>query len=432
MARIYVKLAVMLVVLSFACSSALAYKKIRTFMPQAPELDLLGVKKIAVLDFTPSNASAQEAGKFIADKIIEYTLEEERGIRDIKGGLLSADVRGTTLIEGLTTRCFSVVERSRLESVLAEQSMSDGGLVGDAQAARIGELLGVDVLIYGDVSDSREDVRGYEKRRYNNQDYQVACITRKVTISANMRVVDTRSGEILGTRRSSRTASDKVCEGDNRDLKSDGQLAGHCANELTWEFTNMFNPWYALGEFELEKIKAKEFKDEAHAAAEAAENLEIDKAYAIYRKLYDSDPYNPLFLYNLGILYEVAGSFDRAEEMYANAVMLKDEEKYKEAAERIGRRARLAPFYASLDMAIVPYDFEAAASDASLLAKKVEVKGSSKDRVDVFVQPTQDSEIAAKVPGGIQLEVIEDTGEWYLVKLLGGKQKYISKKNTKD
>ncbi|MBD3331435.1 hypothetical protein GF356_01190, partial [candidate division GN15 bacterium] len=373
MARCSLKVIVALVLVSFVCSSALAYKKIKTFMPQVPELDLQGVRKIAILDFTPGNAGSQEAGKFIADKIIEYTLGEDRGIRKIEGGLFRSDVEAKTMIEGLSTRCFSVVERSRLESVLSEQSMSAEGLVDDAQATEIGQLLGVDVLIYGDVSQSNQDTRGYEKRRYNNRDYQVTCVNRKVTVSANMRVVDTRSGEILGTRRSSRTSADKVCEGDNRDLKSYGQLAGYCANGLAWEFTNMFNPWYAVGEFELDKIKADEFKDEAKDAAEAAEDLELDKAYAIYNKLYQADPYNPKCLYNMGVLYEVAGSFDKAKEMYEGAAMLKDEDHYKEAAERIGRRAQLIPFYASLDMAIVPLDFEAAAADKSLLATKVEV-----------------------------------------------------------
>jgi tetratricopeptide (TPR) repeat protein len=287
-------------------------------------------------------------------------------------------------------------------------------------------------MIYGEVSDSRNETKGYEKRRYKDRDYQVACVSRQVTISAHMRIVDTRTGEILATRRASRTASDKVCENDNKTLKSDGVLAGYCANGLAWEFTNMFNPWFVYDEFELEKIKAEEFKDEADDAAKAAEKLEVDRAYAVYKKLYDSDPYNPKFLYNMGILYEVAGSFEEAKEMYDGALMLKDEGKYKEAAERIAGRARLVPFYASLDMAIKAHDFEAAASDASLLAKKVKVKGGGGDRIEVYADANGGSEVVAKVPGGIQLEVIEDAGDWYLVKLLGDKQGYLSKDKAED
>ncbi|MBD3381243.1 MAG: SH3 domain-containing protein [candidate division Zixibacteria bacterium] len=425
-------LVIALSLLILMTSNVLAYKKIKVWMPQTPEIELKGAKKIAILDFKPLNNGSREAGKFIADKMIEYMLTENRGIREIEGGLFSSDVEARTLIEGLSTKCFSVVERSRLESVLAEQSMTDIGLVDDAAAAKIGQLLGVDIMIYGEVSASSEDKNGYETRTYNRRKVQVGCLYRTVTVNASMRVVDTRSGEILGVKRLTRTADDKFCEGDNRDISSVGQLAGRCADNMAWFFTNQVNPWYALGEFELDKIKNKEFKDDAKVAAEEAEDLEIDKAYALYNKLYQADPYNPKFLYNMGVLYEVAGSFEKAKEMYDGAAMLKDEDKYKEAAERIANRVRLVPFYASLDMAIVPHDFEAAAKDESLLAQKITVKGGSGDRREVYAEPSESSNVEAKIPGGVQLEVIEADGDWYLVKLLGDKQGYIHKDDCDD
>ncbi len=401
-------------------------------MPQTPEIELHGVKKIAVLDFRPTSPGSAEAGRYIADKMIEYILTEDRGIREIKGGLLTSDIEGKTLIKGLTTKCFSVVERSRLESVLAEQSMTDLGLVDDAQAAKLGKILGVDVLIYGDVSDVRQDKTITENRSRNGQRYTVYCTVREVTISASMRVVDTETGEIIGTKRLSQKADDKACQGSGATLRDGSEMAGTCASNLAWFFTNQINPWYAVGEFELDKIKAKEFKDEAKDAAEAAEGLEIDRAYAIYKKLYDSDPYNPKFLYNMGVMYEVAGSFEKAKEMYEGAAMLKDEDKYKEAAERIENRVKLLPFYASMDLAIEPFDFEAAASDASLTAQIVKVKGGSGDRTEVYSEPSESSEVEAKVPGGVQFEVVEANGDWYLIKLLGGKQGYIHKDRVDD
>ncbi len=422
---------VLILAIVLLAGTASAYKKIKVFMPQAPEISLDGVRKIAVLDFKPATPSANEAGKFIADRMIELMLMEDRGIQEIEGGLFTSGVEATTLIEGLTTKCFSIVERSRLEGVLDEQSMSDIGLVGDAEAARIGQLLGVDVMLIGEVSDSRQDKRTTEKRRYKKQDYIVNCVVREVVVSANVRIIDTRSGEILGTRRTSRTATSKVCEGDNKQLTDDGVLAARCANGLAWEFTNLINPWYAVGEFELEKIKVKEHADKAKEAAKAAEDLNIDKAYAIYKELFESDPYNPKYLYNMGVLYEVAGSFEKAKEMYDGAVMLKaDDKMYNEAAERIGYRVKLVPFYADLDMAIVPHDFEAAAANKSLTADRVEVKGSTGDRVPVYAEPSTSSEVLANVPGKVQLEVIETTGDWFLVKLLGGKQGYIHSENV--
>ncbi|MBD3333543.1 SH3 domain-containing protein [candidate division GN15 bacterium] len=52
--------------------------------------------------------------------------------------------------------------------------------------------------------------------------------------------------------------------------------------------------------------------------------------------------------------------------------------------------------------------------------------------MEIYTRPDENSEVAAKVPGGVQLEVIEDAGDWWLVKLLGGKQGYISKDDAKE
>jgi len=402
-------------------------------MPQTPEIDLQGVKRIAVLDFKGADKLSRETGRFLADKMIEYFLMEDRGISDTQGFLSKKE--GVTFIEGVGTKVFEVVERSRLQVVMAEQSIGEAGLVNDAEAARLGELLGVNVILFGDVNDYREDIRSTEVHtRYENKQevkYKVNCITRKVKVTGNIRIVDAKNGQILATRQAPYELTDKWCEDSSDKLRDGGEMAGVCANSIAWEFVNLINPWYALAEFEMEKVKVKQFKDIADNAAKAAEDCQLDKAYAVYNEIYQADPYNPKYLYNMGILYEVTGDFNKAKEMYDAAASLKDESKYKEACKRIDRRLPLVSFYSNLGMEIVPYNFEAAASDKSLTAQKVEVKGKSQDRIEVFAEPNYSAEVVAKVPGEIQLEVISTEGEWYLVKLLGGKQGYLHKSNVK-
>jgi len=435
--RIVARLLVSLIILGLLSPSTMAYKKVKTFMPQAPEISLGAVKQIAVLDLKPAAGTSKEVGKFIADKVIENLLTENRGIRDIKGGLLGSSFDGATLVQGVTTKCYSIVERSRLEAVLNEQSLSTDGLVDDAQAVEIGKLLGVDIILYGDVSVGAQDTKSVETRtslsgNTAGQDFQVGCISRAVTVSANLRVVNTQSGEIIGTHRGSRVANAKFCDGDKTPLADVGNLAGRCATDLSWEFANMISPWYAPGEFEREKIKAKEFKDDAEDAAEAAEKLDMHRAYALYKKLYDADPYNPQFLYNLGIIYEVTGDFVKAKEMYDNALSLKQEKNYKEAVDRIAVRMPLVAFCENAGTPIQLYDFESSASDATLLAKRITIKGGSDDRVEVYEQPADGAAVGVKVPGGIELEVIEESGDFYLVKLMGGKQGYLRKSSVKN
>ena len=422
---------IILLVTVFIIEPASAYKKIKVFMPETPEVDLQGVTKIAVLDFKPSNRFANQAGKILADRMIEFFLDDQRGIRSISGGFMRASKDGVSLIEGIGTKCYSVVERSRLEAVLEEQEMSDIGFVTDADAAQIGQLLGVEVMIYGDISTDSKDKRTTETKRINKKNVLVNCYNREMLVQASIRFVDTKTGEILATRRSSKKVSDKQY-GSNKNLADASLMAEQCVNHIAWEFVNMINPWFEFSSFELEKIKIKEFKDKADIAAKAAENLELDKAYAIYNELYELDSYNPKFLYNMGVLYEVTGNFEEAQEMYAGAAMLKDEKRYKKAVERIERRLILLPYFANFEMAIMPFDFETAAADESLFAEYVEVSGKSSERLSIYVSPSKTSDVIARVPGEVQLQVISKENNWYLVKLLGGKQGYISVGDTKN
>ena len=392
------------------------------------------MNQIAVLDFRGLKKASGGMGTFLADEIIDYLLREGRGITKVDGGLFKSDQEGVTLIQGGQTNIFAVVERSRLEQVLSEQGIGAQGLVNDAEAAQIGNLLGVQVILNGEITASHKDTRSKEEH-YTYKDkkkvtYIANCVNRTVNVSSSIRVVDSSTGEILATRNTEKEAKDDWCDDSSGELRNVDEMIRSCASQIAWEFTNIITPRYQLEEFELEKIKTKKLKEKAETAAEAAEHYEIAKAYAIYHKLYESDPYNPKLLYNLGVLYEVTGDFEKANEMYEMAVSLKDEKKYKKALNRYPDRASLLSFYENRDIQIEPYDFEAAASDESLTAQKIKVKGKSEDRIDIFSESDFSAPVVIKVPGEIQLEVIATEGEWYLVKLLGGKQGYIHKSMT--
>ena len=55
---------------------------------------------------------------------------------------------------------FSLVERSQLEAVLAEQDLGQSGLVNPAQAAEIGRLLGVQLILTGSITRFSIDTKG--------------------------------------------------------------------------------------------------------------------------------------------------------------------------------------------------------------------------------------------------------------------------------
>jgi curli biogenesis system outer membrane secretion channel CsgG len=77
-----------------------------------------------------------------------YSLREAaRGVSDL---LVDRLVRDGT---------FSVIERSRLDAVLAEQNLGRSGLLDANAAAQVGRILGVDAVILGSVTQFDVAVR---------------------------------------------------------------------------------------------------------------------------------------------------------------------------------------------------------------------------------------------------------------------------------
>jgi hypothetical protein len=413
----------------FTHSNILAYKKIKCFMPQIPEISLQGVKRVAVLDFKTVDFSDAQVGNFISDKIIEYMLLPDRGISSVSGGLFKSSAEGRTLIAGINTKCFELVERSRMEAVLRELSLGEAGLVTENQASKIGELLGADLMIYGNATASVKDVKSFETHeRYKDKKkvkYLSACLSRTVTVTASIRIQKVAGGQILSVKTTTKTIDDKVCDDQRDKIKETAEMLGACVNSIAWEFSNMFNPWYEYEEFEFEKVKLDKVKDVADKACEDAENFELARAYAVLNKLYQEDSYNPQYLYNMGILFEVTGDFERAKELYDGAASLMDEKRFKTAAARMNQRIALVPFFKGMGMEIRPYDLSQAARSIGPETVKVKVRGSKTDRIEIRSAADPAAEVIARVPGDVLLEVIREENGWYLVKLLGGQEGYL-------
>ena len=62
MSKLYKLSLLVLLMIVITSSSILPYKKVKVFIPETPEIDLVGVNKIAVLDFESSQFSGKEVG----------------------------------------------------------------------------------------------------------------------------------------------------------------------------------------------------------------------------------------------------------------------------------------------------------------------------------------------------------------------------------
>jgi len=102
-------------------------------------------------------------------------------------GRAAADVFVTALME---SGQFSIIERDKVQALMAEQNFGASGRVTPQTAAKIGQLLGVDLMLTGSVSQFSISRTGGGIRGVS-----VGVTTGKVVLQA--RLVNTTTGEIV-------------------------------------------------------------------------------------------------------------------------------------------------------------------------------------------------------------------------------------------
>ena len=438
-----VTLFLIILIMFFSLSnSAFAYKKVKCFVLVPPKKVLAGVKRIAVLDFkTESSAESEKKinstekllyeifsdlkdytaekqgtdyGKQFSDMLISALMENRRGIKKIKTGFLGmgSGKEGKTLQDGTFTNVFEVLERNQLMNIIEEKKLSASGMVADDQMIELGGMLGVQALVIGNVNYSYKDTDYKEKRSKKKNgkkvSYNVNCKKRKININIRARIINAETGQIIGSTKASRSLDKNHCDGDWGTLPSVDELVDQGLKELLPNIADYFAPHYELRSLELEKIGAKKYKKKAEKAAKLAEDLKINEAYFIYDAIYQDDPYNPKVLYNLGIMHELVGNFDEALQYYEMALQLKDEGRYKKAVKRMEKSQAFKNALAKMGIEIRKHEFILSEEKKlQSIAKRVEVKGERDKRYPIFQQPDSNSEVIAKVPGGVTCPIIK-------------------------
>ena len=453
---------VLFIVLMLLPVSSFAYKKIKTFVLHPPEQTLEGVKRIAVLDFTEtgskeeegnnlnredlaikiisdvifgdkSNPSTLQHGKNFTDYLIGKLIESDRGIEKVQTGFLGmgSGREGKTLQDGAFTNVYEIVERAQLERLLEEQKLGMSGIVNQDQVAQLGVMLGVQAFVTGNLSITQKDT-DYKETRTKKKDgkevkEQVACQKREIVVKVRTRIISTETGKILGSTEASEKLAKSSCNDSWGTIPSADEMIDECLKKNSETIANYFAPYFELVSFEFKKIEMDKFKDIGDKAAEEAEDLHVDKAYTIYKAVYDKNPYNPEVTYNLGVLQEVVGNFTKAHELYQMAYQLNDDGRYKDALKRMDKNVEFATALANMGIEIKEHDFNTSQAAAKrALAKKIRTNGNRNDMINIHLKPTVQSAVIQRVPGGLTFIVLDRTGDWFLIELLGGKQGYVN------
>jgi len=134
---------------------------------QAAAQEMTGLKKrVAVINFEDRSGYGHQIGNGVADMLVTSLVESDQ---------------------------FIVIERNELDEVLKEQGLGQSGLVTPQSAAKVGQLLGVQRIITGSVTEfgSKENKVGGGFGGFN---LGVSTTTARVTV--DLRIVDTNTGEI--------------------------------------------------------------------------------------------------------------------------------------------------------------------------------------------------------------------------------------------
>ena len=224
---------------------------------------------------------------------------------------------------------FIIVSRKDFDKIINEQRIQNSGLTDVSTVVEVGNLIGAEAIISGNVGRATsKDTRYYEnrircldKKCKESVRYSVRCTKRVVGLSAEIRMVDVTKGDIIYADTMSKTSIYKHCKDDSRALPSKEIAAQKLAGEIASEFTYKLTPHYRYFRVVLLKKPDIEYDDREEKLLEVSleyiKQNRYDKAQRFLVDLIDSTnqkSYVPF--YNLGVIKEAQGKYGEAEEYY--------------------------------------------------------------------------------------------------------------------
>ena len=406
------------------------------FVLQPPGQVLPGVKKIAILDFKDRYGSALDehyaASASFSHHLTQALFDKARGITDVKTALFFKK-EGRTYLSGARTDIYTLIGREELDHIVKEQKLGASGLVDETQAASIGKLLGADAILVGDIMLSARGVQstGSDYDPYEKRTVSVSCFTRTAIATVNMKVISVTTGAILCTKTAQTTAEDKKCGSDLPKVETALSLVDRCLVSAADELASAIAPRFVENKNNLRAIDAKAYKEMGKKAREDAEDGKLDEAYAGYAAIIKDDPYNDAVIFNMGVLNEVVGNYQDAQEFYQKPVEIRPNGDYSNALDHCTKMNEYSPSLVESGVSIDKHTFDGPDAEMASATERARLRGDDSERIPLYASADQGSPVVVKVPGGVELEVVERSGDWLRVKTFDGKVAFLRKEDVR-
>lgn len=258
---------------------------------------------------------------------------------------------------------FTVVERVRIQQVIAQQRFSEGALVDPATAVRVGKLIGAEAIYTGTVSRAEVDDRPYQVTRNVCQRYEqktrkgvtsdgkclqwrdqaIRCTERTATFAMLPKLVRVQSGDIAFAEAIEGKRAVKHCDGDDGGLASGAELLAQARAAAVDALRRKVAPNVQQVAVNFitnaEGITDPGATSRHEGAIEYAKSGRTDRACELWREALQQDAKARPLIHNVGVCLEVTGQYAQALQAYESAdrAGVKPDKTVNESIDRVRR-----------------------------------------------------------------------------------------------
>lgn len=254
---------------------------------------------------------------------------------------------------------FTLVDRTRLDTVLEEQRMvNDSGLFDETYATRLGRLVGADTIISGQGSKTDYQITKETQRISQCQESNekgkclkramkdIVCRRYNARNEITFRATSVETGRLVFAKNYAGTATHKTCPGSQTATPTRAELTDRALNKILRELRYDVAPYTRTSHITLKKDddsqlkkdkRAKEFFKSGLAFADAGR---MDRACNLFRQAASVYSQSPAIYHNVGVCAETEGNLDEALQMHerADLLLLKPDRLINQALSRVRNR----------------------------------------------------------------------------------------------